>query len=283
MASPNVLVLVLNYNAGATLEACLRSLQASTYPTMRIVVLDNGSSDGSAEIPMRLGIEVHPHGENLGYCAAYNRAFKGLGANVDFVLLSNPDVDVPPPTIERMVAVAAADETIGFVGPVQRHADTRTVRSAGIRWRCGRLPRHVSSPAEAIDALEGAFLLVRRTVLEAVGGLDEALALNLEDVDWQLRARGAGYRSVLAPEAEILHHRPGRTRIETGAYFQTRNACIVTVRHCGVRAVKRLRRRLMAEGLAARILLRPRGRFIAEGLRDFDAGVTGMKRLGSDA
>src|SRR2546425_13259455 len=70
MPSPSVLVLVLTYNAGPPLEACLTSLLRTTYPNARIVVLDNGSTDGSDRIPDRLGIPVHRFGENLLYCGS---------------------------------------------------------------------------------------------------------------------------------------------------------------------------------------------------------------------
>lgn len=277
MAAPRVLVVVLTYNTGPRLEACLRSLRASTYPATRLAVIDNGSTDGSVEAAKGLGVEVHAFGENLGYCAAYNRAFRELLRDEAFVLLSNPDLVAPPPTIERMVAAAGDDFGIGFVGPVQRASDSHAVRSAGIRWRCGRLPQHVVVPGESFDALEGAFLLVRRAVIEKVGGLDEAFALNLEDIEWQMRAAKAGFRSVLAKDAAILHDPPGTRRVTTGAYYQTRNACLLTSRICGPGPLRRLRWRLTAEGYAGRILGRPRARFILEGLRDFRDGVTGMR------
>lgn len=277
MASPTVLAVVLTYNTGPRLEACLASLQATTYPNVRLAVIDNGSTDASVEIARRLEIETHPFGENLGYCAAYNRAFRELLRDEDFILLSNPDISVPPPTIGRMVAVAGDDTGIGFVGPVQRHSDGHEVRSAGIRWRCGHLPTHVTVPGEPFKALEGAFLLVRRAVIDTVGGLDEAFALNLEDLEWQIRAAKAGVRSVLARDAEVLHDPPGRARVATGAYFQTRNACLLTSRHCGVAALRRLRRRLLVEASVGRFLGRPRARYMLEGLRDFQQGVTGMK------
>lgn len=280
MPSPRVLVLVLNYNAGGTLEECLGSLQATTYPNAHLVVLDNGSTDGSEEIPSRMGIETHLYGENLGYSAAYNRAFRELGEGIDFFLLSNPDLIVPPPTIQRLVAAAGEDEKVGFVGPLQRHADTRSVRSAGVQWACGGLPRHVTRPGEPYDYLEGAFLLVRREVPERVGGLDEMLALNLEDLDWQRRAAGMGFRSFLHPEAEVLHHPPGEVRRRTGSYYQTRNLLIVTSRYCSRGSLTRVRWRLYLEGIAGRILGRPRGAFILEGLRDFRQGISGMRPSG---
>jgi len=274
---PRVVVLVLNYNASEDLERCLRSLLSTTYPNCRIVVLDNGSTDGSTKVPLALGVELHSYSENLGYCAAYNRAFRTVVGDADFVLLSNPDVVVPQDTIGKMVAAAGNDQRIGFVGPVQKHAGTLQVRSAGIRWSCGRLPRHVLRPGEPFDVLEGAFLLVRRLVLERVGGLDEALGLNLEDVDWQLRARAAGFRSVLAHDACIFHKQPSPLRVRVGAYYQARNACIVTARYCGEGALRRLRLRLALEAYAGRVIGRPRARYILEGLRDFERGITGMK------
>src|SRR5437899_11748172 len=91
MPSPSVLVLVLTYNAGPPLEACLTSLLRTTYPNARIVVLDNGSTDGSDRISDRLGIPVHRFGENLLYCWAYDRAIRDIRDGVDFVLLSNPE------------------------------------------------------------------------------------------------------------------------------------------------------------------------------------------------
>lgn len=278
MDDPKVAVLVLNYNAGTSLGACLDSLRGTTYPAVRVVVLDNGSKDESPESARRQGYEIVAFGENLGYCAAYNRAFRECLRDEAFVLLANPDLVVPPPTIGRMVATAGQDLNIGFVGPVQRRSDTREVRSVGIRWRCGWLPEHVLTPGEPFDALEGAFLLVRRSVIDRVGGLDEAFALNLEDLEWQMRAAKAGFRSVLAQDAEVLHAPPGPVRVSTGAYYQTRNACLLTSRVCGPQALRRLRWRLRAEGIAGRILGRPRGRYILEGLRDFRAGITGMRR-----
>ncbi|MEE9593001.1 MAG: glycosyltransferase family 2 protein [Thermoplasmata archaeon] len=277
MPSPRVLVLVLNYNAGATLEACLRSLQETTYPNAELVVLDNGSTDGSAGIPPRLGIKTHLFGANLGYSAAYNRAFRELGEGADFFLISNPDLVVPPPTIERLVAAAVSDETVGFVGPLQRHTDSHSLRSAGVRWSCGGLPRHVERPGEPYDYVEGAFLLVRREVLDRVGGPDERLGMNLEDLDWQRRAAAVGFRNLVEPDAEVLHHPPGEVRRTTGSYYQSRNVCIVTSRYCGRGALIRVRMRLYLEGILGTILGRPRGPFILEGLRDFRRGVTGLK------
>jgi GT2 family glycosyltransferase len=273
------LVLVLNYNAGPALDACLKSLQATTYPNAHVLVLDNGSTDGSDGIPERLGVAVHRFGENLHYCGAYNRGVREFRADADFVLFSNPDIVAPPETIGRMVALTESDPSIGFVGPVQRRTDTHEVRSAGVRWRCGRLPEHVFVPGEPIDAVEGAFVLIRRDVFDSVGLLDESFAMNFEDVDFQLRARRHGFRSAIAADAEVLHEPPGTTRRLTGAYYQARNACVLTSRVCRRGALIRLQTRLYLEGIAGKILNRPRAPYILEGLRDFRRGVTGIKRF----
>src|SRR2546430_6441127 len=161
---PSVLILVLNYNGGPGLETCLKSLQETTYPSARLLVLDNGSQDGSNEIPDRLGIPIHRFGENLHYCVAYNRAIRQFRADADFVLLSNADVVVPPDTIDRMVALAESDPAIGFVGPIQRRADTHGIRSAGIRWRCGRLPKPVLIVGGHLVAYEVSLVLLPRDV-----------------------------------------------------------------------------------------------------------------------
>jgi len=277
VSDPRVLVLVLNYNAGPALDPCLRSLQATTYQNAEILVLDNGSTDKSLDAARALGLEVHEFGANLGYCAAYNRAFEMYATRADYFLLSNADLIVPPPTIDRMVQTALADESIGFVGPVQRHEDTKDIRSAGIRWRCGRLPVHATRPGDPYDAVEGAFVLVRKVVLANVGGLDETLALNLEDVEWQTRARAQGLATRIKAEAEIFHRRPGTVRRHTGAYYQARNVCILTSRLCDRGALLRIRVRLYLEGLTGLVLARPRARYLLEGLRDFRRGVTGMR------
>src|SRR5207244_12923689 len=96
------------------------------------------------------------------------------------------------------------------------------IRSAGILWRCGRLPVHVTRPGEPYDAIEGAFVLIRKSVLTRTGGLDETLARNLEDVEWQTRARSQGFLSRIAAQAEIFHRRRGRVRRHTGADYQAR-------------------------------------------------------------
>ncbi len=279
MPSPSVLVLVLNYNAGRSLEACLTSLRETTYSNARILVLDNGSTDGSDQVPDRLGIPIHRFGENLLYCGAYNRALRDMRGDADFVLLSNPDIVVPPETIGKMVAVANSDPKIGFVGPIQRRSDTREIRSAGVRWRCGHLPKNVVAVAQPIDAVEGAFVLIRRNVIDDVGLLDETFAINFEDVDMQLRAKRHGYWSVIAANAELLHEPPGTTRRLTGAYYQARNVCILTERYCTRRALLQVMLRLYAEGIGGRVLGRPRAPFILEGLRDYERGVTGIKRF----
>src|SRR2546422_11403730 len=99
-----------------------------------------------------------------------------MRAGADFVLLSNPDIVVPPGTIGRMVGLAESDPRIGFVGPVQRRTDTKGVRSAGVPWRCGRLPEHALGPGAPIEAGAGAFGPVLLPAVGKVGAFVEAFA-----------------------------------------------------------------------------------------------------------
>ena len=122
-------------------------------------------------------------------------------------------------------------------------------------------------------------MLIRREVFDKVGLLDEAFAINLEDIDFQLRARQHGYRSAIAADAEILHEPPGTTRRLKGAYYQTRNALILTSRYCGSVPLIRLKVRLYLEGISGKMLGRPRATYVLEGLRDFRQGVAGIKKF----
>jgi GT2 family glycosyltransferase len=223
LADPLVMVLVLNWNGGDVLLACLESVRRQTHPRVRLVLLDNGSADGSLEraVARFPDVEVVRNGENLGYCLGNNRGLeRALRERADLVLLLNNDATLEPDAIAAMVRAIDAPPPAGIVGPKivwSRRSPDEPVRiwSAGgedrVRQNVGELRGNGEIDRGQFDRMEdvgfvpGCALLVRREVLEKVGLLDPDYFAYLEDMDLCRRARAAGFRVRYAPEARVIH------------------------------------------------------------------------------
>ncbi|MFL5886598.1 MAG: glycosyltransferase family 2 protein, partial [Thermoleophilaceae bacterium] len=193
-----------NWNGRAWLPRCLASLAAQTRPFAEVVVVDNGSTDGSldylaAEQP---DVRVIALGENTGFARAANRGIEAVQA--DAVALINTDVELEPDWHERMLAALEAGESVASVackmvdlhdpGAIYDAGDF--LRRDGVAEQRGRFERddgvRFDTPCEAFSACAGAALYRRRAVLDA-GGFDERYFAYLEDVELGLRLRLAGY------------------------------------------------------------------------------------------
>jgi len=212
-------IIVVSFDARADLERCLDSLRASPPRTPHeVIVVDNGSSDGSAEAARRrAGVRVIENGANVGFAAANNvgiRASRG-----DLLLLLNSDTVMPAGAIDRLIAELEADATAAVAGP--RIVDANGVAELSFgrmisplnEWRQKRLQRDRGRIAQLTrrrghpDWVSGACLLVRRADAEAVGLLDERFFMYTEDVDFcaSIRARGRTVR--FTPDVEVVHAR----------------------------------------------------------------------------
>jgi len=239
-AGPRVGVVVLNWNRRDDTLACLGSLARLDYPAFEVVVVDNGSADGSAQairerFPDVLLIE---NGENLGYAGGNNVGLRyALKRGLDYVLLLNNDTEVAPDLLRLLVGAAEADPAVGVAGPTIYYYDRpEVIWSAGgaIDWRRGRtwmvgldeedVGQFGEAPRE-VAFVTGCALLVGRRVLEQVGLLDERFFAYYEEVEWCVRARRAGFGIVHVPRARVWH------KISPGAqadsplvhYYMTRN------------------------------------------------------------
>jgi GT2 family glycosyltransferase len=196
-----------------------------------VVVVDNGSTDGSAEVARRAGADVViENGRNLGFARAVNVGLAEVGgaaAPAELVLLLNPDARLSPHALELLCADLETDPSAAVAGPLLR--DETGVLSAGagrtatLFTRVGQcvpvlggtrrlrpeydVPREPAERAGAVDVgyLYGAAMLVDRRFLAACGGLDERFFLFAEDEDLCRQARAAGRRVVLDGRAEALH------------------------------------------------------------------------------
>jgi N-acetylglucosaminyl-diphospho-decaprenol L-rhamnosyltransferase len=219
---------VINYEAGPALRECVRSLLEDTsagHPP-HVVVVDNGSSDGSAaDVARSLPVVtmLHP-GANLGYARAANLGIAATDAPV--VAVCNPDLEVREGAAAALVRRLGSEADLGAVGPMIRNTDGTIYPSArsvprvrdaighgllGLVWRTNPFTRRYrqldADPRRPrdIDWVSGAAVWLRREALATVGGWDERYFMYVEDVDlcWRLRQRG--WRVAYEPDAVITH------------------------------------------------------------------------------
>ncbi len=216
---PKTAIIIVNWNRKDDTLECLASLQRILYPNSRIILVDNGSTDGSADAVAERFPDVHliRSQTNLRFAGGNNLGLREvLRADDDYALLLNNDTIVAPDFLDRLVEAAEEDEHIGMAGPKILYYDRREVIwfAGGVirpAWgyvrhfglRCvddGRFDRR-----REVSFLTGCCLLIRRRVLEDIGLLDEGFYLYSEDADYCLRARKAGYRLIYQPEARVYH------------------------------------------------------------------------------
>jgi hypothetical protein len=240
---PLVGVVVLNWNNPLDTEACLASVARLDYPNRHIIVVDNGSTDDSVARIRRShpGVELLETGANLGYGEGNNVGIRrALERGAEFVLLLNNDTEVAPSMLSGLVAVAAADPRIGMAGPlVYCREPPHTLFAAGsfVEWGRGTIRhRGMFEPPEAyaddlprpVDFVAGCGVLVSRALIEACGVLEAKYYLNLEDVEWGVRARRHGFEVVYVPSAVMWHAVSGTLGKASPAntYYMTRNTLL---------------------------------------------------------
>jgi N-acetylglucosaminyl-diphospho-decaprenol L-rhamnosyltransferase len=224
-------VVIVSYNTRDILRACLASIERSTSIAPQVIVVDNGSADGSramvgAEFPAVQLIES----ENVGFAAGSNRGI--AVASGRYIALLNPDTEVVDDALGVLVRFMDAHARAGLAGglllnpdgSIQPSAfhfptlwmsffDFYTINHRLINSRLnGRYPRAQYSRAFTIDHPLGACMIVRRAVIDQVGLLDESFFMYCEEIDWCLRIKGAGWEIWHVAGAPVIHHGGQSTR-----------------------------------------------------------------------
>jgi hypothetical protein len=232
MAEPGLEVVIVSYRSRDLLRSCLASLR--DHPSrrgMRIHVVDNASRDGTVEMVRAefSQVELIALAENLGFAAANNLAIRG--GTAPYVLALNPDTRVTAGALDHMLDLMDRNPSIGISGcRLERedgtfdHAAKRSfptpIGALGHFLRVGRregspgwLSQYRAPDVERgpIDAVNGAFMLVRRKALDEVGLFDERYWLYMEDLDLCYRFVQAGWLVWYEPEATVVHVKAGTT------------------------------------------------------------------------
>jgi GT2 family glycosyltransferase len=209
-------VVVVNWNRKELLRACLNSLQRQQGVSFEIIVVDNGSSDGSAEMAEReFGACVIRNRENRGFCAANNQGI--AAARGEFVALLNNDAEAESGWLAALERVCASRPDVGMAASkVLVWEDPARIDKAGHlmfpdgqnRGRgTGALDRGQYDREEEVLWPDGCAALYRKQMLEEIGGFDEDFFAYGDDAELGLRARIAGWRCVYTPQAVAHHHR----------------------------------------------------------------------------
>ena len=224
--TPVIAVATVSYGSGDVLEGFLESVRAASVDPLTVVVADNGTNDTTvARLTTASSALYLPLGRNLGYGCAMNEAIRSLPSDVEWVLVSNPDVVLMAGAIDALIAAGNSDPRIGAVGPAimtddEVYPSARAVPSlrTGIGhalfaniWLGNPWTRayHRDSSSDPVrrDAgwLSGACILVRKSAFDELGGFDDGYFMYFEDVDLGYRLGKAGYRNVYEPAAVVVH------------------------------------------------------------------------------
>ncbi len=246
-------IYIPHHSGAERLGRALRSLRVQTRP-VDVVVVDNGSSDGSAELVRGEfpEVELLELGENLGFGGALNQAVEERPA--DPVILLNNDAECEPRFVEAMLG-ALGDGVEMVAGVLVQEAAPGTIDSAGViadRTLMGFDYLHgepLEAAARAADPLgpSGGAALYRREAFRAAGGFDERIFLYYEDLELALRLAAAGASCRLAPEARALHAYSASLGAASGEkYARTGWSRAYMLRRYGVMSQPRLALRALA-------------------------------------
>jgi GT2 family glycosyltransferase len=299
--SGRVAIVVLSWNGRDDTLACLSSLRAATYEPTSIVVVDNGSRDGTVEAVRETfpDVELLPQTANLGFAEGNNVGIRhALSRGCDYVLVLNNDTRVDAGFVEPLIAAAevradaaavcpkilfdGAPDRIWFAGASYDPRRGYQGRLVGYRERDSAAFAGVRESERAT----GTAMLVPAPIFERVGLFDRELFAYSEDVDWSLRARAAGYRIYVVGDSRVYHcvsASSGGESSPTSLYYGVRNALVVAERHAPLGRLATWRRRATIVSAHVAQALRSGSRregvaAVLEGWRDFRGGALRQRR-----
>ncbi len=222
-------IVILAHNQLAYTKACLDSIRFLTDEPIELILVDNGSTDGTDDYFRALAaaddrIRLVLNRDNRGFPAGVNQGMRLAGGQQ--ILLLNNDTVVTTGWLRRLLRALHSDPAVGLVGPCSNHVSgPQEVAAeyddlAGIDRFAWEYAKTHQGVREETGRLVGFCLLIKLAVLETVGWFDEGFGIgNFEDDDYCLRARRAGFRAVIVRDA-FVHHVGGATFAESGVHYE---------------------------------------------------------------
>lgn|SRR2546425_1592635 len=295
---PRVAVVILHYQGFETLANCIESVVGSEYPNLTVVLVDNGSIDGSTdEAEKKYGnrINVLKLGKNLGFVRGYNAALRQVQA--DYVVLLNDDTVVDPYWLNSLVSAAESDPGIAACQPKLRWLSQPSyfeyngacggmLDMCAVPFTRGRLfdkaEEDIGQYDTNIDVFwaSGAAMFLRYSALEEAGFLEDLFYAHMEEIDLSWRLRLRGYRVVSVPYS-LVYHQGGSTGLDSKSFLKHRNNLFMMVKNYSTRSlVKYLPMRFMMDiGSVVYSTINRRAKMDTGGLRAYVWLVRNMRKV----
>jgi GT2 family glycosyltransferase len=241
LSQPAVTAIVVSYNSARDLPACLGSVEAQLGVSLEVHVVDNASSDGSAELVPRdfPRVRLTANSTNVGFARANNQVL--AAGEAEFYALVNPDTVLPPGAFAACVEHLRANPSVGvaasrlvtpegalqpschfFPGLTNLLGETLGLDRL-LPWlrplSSLRMPWFRHDRVKAVDWIQGAFLVVRGEVVRSVGPLDPEFFMYGEEMDWCRRIRDAGWSVIFLPDPPVVHAGGGSSDPVAGPMF----------------------------------------------------------------
>ena len=287
MASqPEVTVIIPNYNGKKLLENCIQTLEKQTCTDFKLLVVDNGSDDGSTEVTSSLDLTMLALKENTGFCGAVNEGIRH--ADTPYVILLNNDTEVLPEFVEELLAAIKKSDRIFSAGAMMiDYHDRERIDNAGdyytaFGWAVargkGKPLADFNRPCRVFSCCGGA-VIYRTGLLREMGSFDERHFAYLEDVDMGYRAKIHGYINCYAPGARVYHVGSATTGTrynEKKVFLAARNSMYLIYKNMPFLQLL-INLPLILSGILIKSLFFLIFVFAGEYLRGIGAGITGCR------
>jgi GT2 family glycosyltransferase len=241
-------VIVVNFNRRELLRACLQSLAQQSVTSLEVIVVDNGSSDGSVEMVesdfghhSKFSLQLVRNTENRGFCEGNNQGIRRAGG--DFVALLNNDAEANPDWLAELATPLLQREDIGMTASkILVYEDPQRIDKVGHliyldgqnRGRgAGQTDHGQFDKMEEVLWPDGCAAMYRKSMLDDIGGFDEDLFAYGDDAELGMRARIAGWGCIYVPRAVVRHHRGATLGVLSSRRLELieRNRALLALKH----------------------------------------------------